>query len=358
MEHYYGSRNWVDPTERGETFLGEDDATPQIRVSGIGPRPFPLVVALGKALCFQQGDAGDPDNLPERVFREGFPVQCWVPPNDAFVRKLFLLDPLDRGDQITMATVSNLLYTDPPLAGALLGNALGPGSTTIIVPDNASAIPGSIIAEGPDQVAIAISGTTTPEQRALQILYAGYGIVNFAFYGTSAFWMAARSAVQERVWAAGITPAKPIILFGHSYGGVVSTLLAADYRRTNPGLDVRLLTFGMPRPGDIRLKRALARVRRQHIANTGDMVCGLPPTVNELVPLVFAFPEAFLEQWGVFWPAGEQLLLRADGTTLATDESTLTWSAMIETLTRAVAGLDPPPFAEHAIAEYLARLLL
>lgn len=108
---------------------------------------------------------------------------------------------------------------------------------------------------------------------------------------------------------AGIPKDKPVIISGHSLGGGRAYLFAALLIKA--GYNVRVVTFGAPRPGDAELKGILAPYSVNAYKNGNsfenqDFVTDVPLPIHPLLPYehprelipVYAEPPAD-DNWGV-----------------------------------------------------------
>jgi hypothetical protein len=314
----------------------------------------PRAVLIGSANCVQNG-ASYPPVVPGRVLEGGWDSRCFLP---GPLPAILAVDIKPRANQAIYAAVLDALYTDPVAAAALLQAFLGPNAVLTTVPNSSSYLPGSIVAVTPEYSVIVISGSTTPQQRALQALYAGGGPINEGNFATNPVWYAASVEMGIRLNLAGADPSKPVIIVGHSYGGAAGSVLAARLMNQTPGRDVRLLTFGAPKPGDARLANLLRLARQIHIANVGDPVPLLPPNASELWAFWGIAPPDFIAAWLSWSDPGSQLYLRSDGGENESPSGFLPYDLLAPILNDAVLGLPFAPFADHDIKEYLRRLLL
>jgi hypothetical protein len=102
---------------------------------------------------------------------------------------------------------------------------------------------------------------------------------NFEFFLTSTdehlgFGAYARELMAQ-MWASHIEldPNKTIVLCGHSLGGAVATIMAAQLQDQLPLLE--LVTFGSPRPGGAKLAARL-RVPHHRFVHADDVVPHMP----------------------------------------------------------------------------------
>jgi hypothetical protein len=336
--------------------LGETGPTPWFNGQITTDIPRPII--LGDASDLTLGQIYPAPAVP-RSFVGGWDSRCFAPLTDGqAVLPIDLVDIEPRANKVIYAQILDLLYDDPPAAVALAQAFFGADAIVTMQPNNAGAFPGSIIVTTPTFSAVIVSGTTTPQQLAMQALYAGAGPLNVGAYGTNPIWLAASISITDRMRVASVDATKPIILVGHSYGGAVASVTAARLLLADPGRDVRLLTFGSPRPGDARLQALLSRARQIHVANVGDPVPLLPPIAPDTWPLAPFVPGLMLNAWNQWRSPGGTEYLRADGSVYQSPQTTLLFDTLLAIALAAVAGTPFAFLSPHTIKAYLARLQL
>jgi hypothetical protein len=272
------------------------------------------------------------------------------------VEAIPVIDIFDRPTQASLALPLDTLYTNPTLAVAQLRQFFGPTATISVVPNSSSVFPGSLIVVTPRQTVVLLSGTTTYQQAALQVLYLTLGISPMSGFSTIDLWWNAASEISNRIAAAGADMTKPLTLVGHSYGGAVASILTGRIVYGGTGIDVRLLTFGSPRPGDQRLQGLLDNVPRVHFANVGDLIPGMPPDGDELLPFVLFVPLIFLIRWRAIARYSTQWQLSRTGSIIETTRSTATFAATFDVVNDVILGVPIAAISEHSMAEYYRRL--
>lgn len=312
--------------------------------------------ATGFASIVVEWPDGEPGNTNEYV--DGFDARCYLPPLMPVLPPSPRPDPYSRRDWLRFCEFIVLTYDDMTAAAAAVQAYFGGTATIATVDNTASVIPGSLIAWNADFSVVIIPGTTNFQQICLQVLDPGIGLVNWGAYSAPTIWQAAYAAIQLRIAATGVDPTGPIFIAGHSYGGAVATLLAANYRLFNSTRDVRLFTIGAPRAGDSRLATILNTVNRVHLANSNDGVTGIPPVAGELTGLSWVLPTLLYNQWTASSKMGEQLALNPAGQVIATDDSQLNYAALVDLIIEIVNSLAIPPYVAHFAAEYVRRIKL
>lgn len=286
----------------------------------------------------------------------GFDARCYRRPLIPAVRQF--PDISLRHDVSLLADVVNQAYLDIDAARDILEIALGDGWTYTTDPVTGALSSGSVIARSDLGTVACLTGTTDFWNLAVQIGYAGIGPYPYAEFSTNPLWYHFANAIQAKLLAAGVQPGERILLVGHSAGGAAAAVLAGLYRVANADREIDVLTFGCPRPGDVRLRNILKQINLRHIANDGDPIPGVPPRGDEIWPLSLIVPALLVNQWNKTASHISQWQLTENGELIETDESTMNVSDALLFAAAWVANLPIDPFASHAMAEYLARLNL
>jgi len=290
------------------------------------------------------------ESLPGPAPGPYFDPACFSATNKPiFQDNLGLLDA-----SLVMAKV----YANDPAAQDDLKGFLRPGAQSVQRNNTASTTPGYALAWDSEQALIVIAGTTNFQQLASQIAYAGFGPVNVGTFSTNFQWYLSALDVGGRFSAELIDPLLPVTLVGHSYGGAIAAVLSAIFITAQPTRKVRLLTMGMPRPGDQRLALMLRNISPTFLANLGDPITSLPPVGSELIPLAPLVPSGLLDQWlGTAKPLG-QVILGRDGSLTDDDQGVTLYSQLLEIVGVIVSDGVLPAFTQHTTDEYIRRLQL
>jgi len=139
-------------------------------------------------------------------------------------------------------------------------------------------------------------------------------------------------------------------------GGALCSVLAARYLNWQPDRQVQLQTFGMPKPGDIRLHNLLKPTLSVHVQNEGDCIPIAPPSITEMGPLI-SYPGVVIAlKWSEYhYPAG-LWTLDAQGNLTEGGPATSFHELLLPCVQAWALGLPQPAGLAHPIAEYLRRL--
>lgn len=304
-----------------------------------------------------------PSFIARQRFFNGFDVRCFVPPNQQPGSEFppgspapLLPDFTDRRTWARLAAVLEKQYDAGPGAASLLQSILGATAVLTTVENSSSLIPGTIFAKAPHYQLIVISGTSNDDQLYAQVIYSVLPPIPFGPYSTSAFWETAATAVHVRLMAQGLDSTLPVYLVGHSYGGVLASILAAKYRLGQPGRRIELLTYGSPKPGGQDLADLLATTNNRHFANRGDPAPVMPPDVDDLVGMVTLIGPLLFLAWSRWVIPRNQTIIEEDGTLLDSQESTLNFSDLFAAVGLALLSLPQPFVQAHQAGEYRSRL--
>ena len=270
--HPFGSRDWTS----------DDEFWPDARGEWEGARKYysgePPDEPLGSHFAGHPGVAmeGDPDpEMPLWEMRNGFPVECYVESECA--ESFAKTDVTSANVWKNFATVICQLYTDGPLAANTLQSLFPEITDYRLFWDGGPLFPPwNIVAKTPCQIIIVCAGTANFGQIAAQALYAATGPQNIGPFSTVRLWYDAAQYLARQISDMG-GGGLPIFMAGHSYGGAACAVLAGLARWRNPTGNVRLLTYGMPRPGNRAMTNIIATVPQTHLATLGDPIPNCRP---------------------------------------------------------------------------------
>lgn len=347
--HFWGSRNWTTDDYLEAPDLGEVRGVRQRYHSGLTPNPYPEGPGIGDPLTGEGPFVFD-------EYSQGFPLDCYVNLGSGVRLLPFVPDIDSKFGQLPLAKVIDKLYSDDVAAGVMLAGFMGPGTVVATVPNSSSVIPGTVIGVNGDDCVCCIAGTSNITQAATYSVFSLTGPVDVGQYSTNLLWYAAAQLIQDRIDAAGGNPLGRITLAGHSYGGAVAHVIAADYVRWNPARVVNCCTFGACKCGDERMQALLRRARVVRLANDGDPVPSLPPSYVQALPYLIGLPAVLVTNWEQLTQPTGQRVLFANGTILETEASTLDVQYLAYVVACVVGSIPMVLPFPHSIGEYVNRL--
>lgn len=354
--HHYDSRDWYDRNWPHVQSLGEDLEAPHAWFKGDRPAVPPQERLVGSIDCLRTGDAIDEALTTENI-RDGFNVTCFVP--------AIPLDPLwetaatfnSCGLQFFYATVLQWAYQAQAakiqLAFELL---LGPSVTTTFHPV-AGEFPEVVTVIHPNFSVCVIAGTSNFQQLALQGFYGLTGPQFFTAFRTNAQHYFASTWAHDWLVADGANASAPVFLVGHSYGAAAAHILAARYRHAQPERIIRTLTYGDPKPGDVRMHALLALCPGIALQNQADFVTTLPPIRELAIPvaLTLGLPTLLLmDQWE---HAPNRTMMDVNGVLYPNQSPALSYTTLLSYVERALLSLPISVILDHAVPVYRERIL-
>lgn len=354
--HNLGSRDWTSAERNPWPALGEWEGA-RSWFSGQAPTPFPLPIRIGSEQCFAFGENDPPP--PGRTYHNGFDVRCYGFELPTVPVPVAMVDVTERSWQALLADVQETLYEDAAAAAVMLTNILGPDSTVTFLADSpTSPLSGYLIGISPTQQVVLSSGTTNQQQWTGQLLYGALGPTPYGMYATNAQWQANAQALITAMNVAGVDPAKPLILTGHSYGGATVQVVAAEILIAHPQAPIQLLTFGAPRAGDTRLYAIIHDLPQVHFASVGDPIPAIPPVGVELYPWFLVAPGPLYSQWSSVGKPRAVALLNNDGTVSFGDPYLFSYANAYNAALAGIAADPLPVYAAHLMSYYADRLKL
>jgi len=351
-----GSCNWRKGNDEEDTPLGEPLAERQLWTRS-DPLPlYPSPIQIGTNDCIANGEV-DPSPTDPSLFFSGFNRDCWQGLSGPIPETLNDLALDTRLTQFRIASINEQLYLDQATATALAVELLGPDTVVSIQDfDSSGPWPTSLIADNGFIQMVVLTGTENYQQFALQGMYSLIAPENLNGYGSNPIWITAANVINIRVATAGLDPSRPILIVGHSYGGAVAANLAILYSRFQPGRDVRIVTFGMPKPGDQRMIDLLQAVPGFHFANMGDPIPSLPPSADFLFPFLNPEINAVLGAWAQYKQPHARLVIDAAGNVNPSTVATFSITDLADFVFSALLGVPIPPQVAHEMTSYRFRL--
>lgn len=299
-----------------------------------------------------------PFETDPREWYQGFPLACYVPNVEPPSGPPLPPDVASTSGQLAIIRVIATLYDDPSAAGDLLQTIMGNDAVIAVVPNSASIIPGTVIGVRDDLCIVCIAGTSNFNQAMDYVLNTLTGVLDQGTWSTNATWLSAAVAVHARVVALGADPAGRIILSGHSYGGAVGEVMGLQYRDANASRAIECLTFGAPKPADVRGARILGTCRTVRVVNVDDPIPTLPPSRQTMAPFVLVIPAPLINLWTVLTQPLGQLLVGVDGQLTESEPEVIDYGFLLLVVVYVVSGTPIPFPFPHSSAEYVRRLEL
>lgn len=256
----------------------------------------------------------------------------------------------DRNKQWRLAQCMQLLYNDPnntvvPELFCELG--------TSVYPNGFNQWPGFWISQFPGYWVVGMAGTTTFIEFALEAIALSLGPDNFGLWGSIPLWRNAAFYLANHI--STFYPSiynDPILLVGHSYGGAAMCNLAALYHQANPDREVKLMTFGCPKPGDQRLIDILADIDQIHIGTPNDVVPNAPFSFGVLGALAGLVPPNILSAWARFKPVQGAYTIGYDHVLRPGRIDTTPLDILVAIMAWAFSGGSSPAIPDHSMDVY------
>lgn len=346
--HFLWSRDWTsDDGDQGEE-LGEYQGRTQWD-NGRPPNPYPDRAPVNPDNCLELGE--EPAQPSTDLLIGGFPSTCYGvrPELPDFASLSWLRD---------IAYVLALHYDSDPQAKIALQAATGSSAVVTEFPVVPGVVPGGLVQVADDAVYVCLDGTTDFQQLALQAAYLLTPPSHLGAYGTSLVWWVGRQAWVNRLIDLGVPGDRPLVLCGHSMGGVLAALIGASAKLLDPARRVVISTYGMPPPGDTRLRALLTLCETTHVTNVGDPVPCFPSVLGLGWPTLWVPFNAVFVAWDAFRQPTQRLILDQFGGHHVDDRDWYQVQTVLSAAAFIVAGFPVSSFPAHGISAYLVRLVL
>jgi len=357
VPHPFFSACWTEGDEIREERFGPIPGAPRTWKRGaIGFAPPPGLV-VGDPFALRNGGR-IPTDVNAGQTRGGIPLTCWTNFRWPFEPWHKVSSIEDCCLQRAYARIVQLTYAeDFDTLQDFFQTWLGPAATILPVPQ-VGLMPAGIVVSTDAYSLCCVSGTVNFQQLAIQAAAGITRPMSVGAFSTDLLWEEAANWFSEKIIQAGTDGVKPMLLIGHSYGAAAMAVLAGKMRHAQPGRQIALLTYGMPKPGDERLQKILRSVSFRHLCNRGDLVCLVPPSANQVGTATTAFYLVALLSWDLWKGASQYKFLWSNGrVTYGTldQEVEPTWDDLVRELENAISV---PPIVPHFIEEYLRRLAM
>jgi hypothetical protein len=357
--HLLGSQTWLDRQHDPSVPLGEVLERTQW-YDGAGPVTVVPSVRVGSKDCIADGEEYK-NRIALPMTTDGVPSTCFdqVKPGPVDDRFAFLFDVASCVTQRFYAAVISMLYVDDEASiTEAFGRVLGADTHELFFLPAEGNRPGHALVVQGQNACLVTDGTRQFQTLALQGAYSLAGPISFGAFSTLPLWYSSATRAIDFIGAHGVTANSKIVLSGHSYGGVVSAIANARFARTSIGDPPRLLTFGMPKPGDDRLTSLLTQPECIFVVNDDDLVTVLPPDVSMMNPILPFWAGFFPLEWFQWaWPIGPVVMLR-DGTVDGRKVLNPATSVLLNLVDRLLFSQEIAFIGGHTIGEYGRRLAL
>lgn len=360
------------PHAFGSSFWDKDGMTPPMNPVGLDitlpwdwddgqpPDDIPPPNQIGRDADFATDLEYDPDVTV--TLRAGFDAQCWIVPPQPLVPDP---DPTLRPNLVDCCWQR--------VCARLLDILQGPGPTIVaewtdtarllwpapiydmLVEDPVIVANRFAWVKGPTYQVVFLVGTQEWGELFAQVFHGFQPPRLHGPWGTADVWFDAATDLSNRLNAAGWDPDLPITFIGHSKGGAVVYVLARRLLDANPNRNIQVLTFGIPKPGNLDLVRNTPTAAERHVVTAGDIIPYLPPSAPFLRLMVFLGADQItgLSAWEGFStydfiPVGQTPRVQA--------LPDLPFPVLLSIVQNAVRGRASPPAAEHRLSNYVAAL--
>lgn len=353
--HNLWSAAWLDTNVKYIQGRGEIIDTARTWDVGFPPAILPSNDTVGEQSCIADGEQFAQRATGDDVI-DGFPINCFSRMPAQLLAWERASDFQSCALQFAYARVIEWLYTaEVDAITDFLTEVLGDGYT-FQFHQGRPLVPNVFTAMSEFGGLAWIDGTATYQQFAMQAAYTVSNPTDFGGFSTSPFWYDGSTFVLDCLRSAGMNDQRPIFFCGHSYGGVCAALCAARLRLVFPNQQIRWLTYGAPKAGDIRLTSLVGRCPGMSMGNDTDIVVSVPPNLTELLPSVL---ELNVPRFLV-WPNWKDLpypqMMLENGRLIPGESAPLTTAIINVLIDEILLGHIFPPVAGHSITLYKTRI--
>lgn len=349
IPHFHFSNNWLDDHERQLVTLGEKSDATKKYSNGSTSAGLARDDIAGSVDAIFSGSRLTLEQVGGSL-RDGFDSRCW-----SGERPLLGIDSYPIGDYCAgsdLAALLNYLAADTPLLLTELESIFGSGGNFLIKDNPLSIYPKWAVGSDGTWNLVLIGGTTTLEQLALQSLSLTFVPVYYNGYYTCNLWNLAAEAILNTMSINGFDMDKPTLIAGYSYGGAVTALVGERLYTGNPERDVRLVTYGMPKPGSAVLVNRLRPLLQVHWEVEGDPVPLVPPRFASLAPFLPLLPGFVVSNWNRFDFLPNRVRLLLAGGAVAVGGEVWEIEALATLVQYALVPISLPLFPLHDLEAY------
>lgn len=361
--HYFGCQDWQEGDMPNVTGVPNDPPLGNVKRlgwyydNGKAPAELPAHGQVGQLSAFDE-----PQTFPvpfERKLIGGIDSRCFRIPAGALVNDFRILADDNCAWLLLLAGMLNKLESNErlPVTQALqLIFGLG---TTVDYRDADANNNLVCVAQTPRNNIILLPGTHSWELLARQLVAGMEGPTNFGQIATLPIWFNAATVALDFANTAGVDWNKPTLLVGHSMGA--STALVAWFRllQADVNRQLRVITFGMPKPGDSRLVSVWSNHGRgTHVVNHGDNIPYFPPSNQTRAAIQSVLPWVPSSWFGSWFQVQPVLFIDAGGRFHYVPLSDLDAAAQIGFIVHGLFFRDEQASVSHRLPSYIRHLKL
>jgi Lipase (class 3) len=230
------------------------------------------------------------------------------------------------------------------------------GIQSLRVNQAAGTLPAWLLVDRGDEIDVVIAGTFSTGSFQAQVASASAPMTASGAWSTGQVHTTDAAVISSTVSQSAKGRSPRVVLVGHSYGGVLAEVAAAQLLDARADLQLSVTTFGSPRAGAPSLAGRLAPLSLLRVMNDNDPIPYFPPHFYEALAMVLAtgpVPAAF---WSAWVQPGGGIVLRPDGSFFASALPPLGAPIADVNLLAWVTGANGELSAAHSITQYGARL--
>ena len=358
----FGSATWdgngtIDGTEPPGTLPfvpGQVRGAPTRWDSGALPVDVPQAITVGSEDCLTGGDE-IADGVEPEGQTNGFPNLCFITPPPANEDYVFGFSVWNCPTQAFWADQIALLYNGQFTDVTNNCQNRFAGATVTIVKQGAL-YPAYVLIVHPQYVCLASTGTTTLQQALVQVIQGFSAPQDFGQFGTALVWYNFANAIIAAITAANALDGRPIMLAGHSYGGAAVMVAIAQLGLLYPRTQTRYMTFGSPKPGDIRLRKLLDMAfDGLSMVNDDDWITALPPSADVMDAMTLISTFGFVPNW-TKWSFPPETTFMYQSSLLKNTYPRYDSLAFATYITAIITTGQLPTLVPHAMSEYQKRI--
>jgi len=355
--HNFYSATWTHDDDQSPDRLGPVQDAERRWFNGNLNIGFPPAIPIGDPLQFS-GELNYPSDVNTGILRSGILEKCWTVPHVPFLPFDEVSDLNNCCIRLMYARIIDLLYQENFADVTTFFEAWLGAGVTVTHYDVNGILPSMVFVQSATYVIVVISGTTQFQQLALQGFTGLQGPVDMGGFGTGTLWFNLGTYIAEKLLEIGVSDPLPILFAGHSYGGAGAATLAVRMRQAHAKRQIKLLTFGMPKPGDSRFVNTLALCECVHVHNTKDIVSQVPPSALQSVWFPLLIGNVLAASWNQWEYPAQWIIQEENGDHQDDVLPSLLFDTLLPLVINAVLLQPITPIEPHTIAAYIRRMQL